>query len=436
MSVGMSSTSSVSFLESPQILDQVKTLLTSSEEVDLAVAFLKDSGYREIRRDIINFIRNEKSLKLIVGLASYCITDPEPLDDLLKIRENLNARRRLLLKYYSNPQFHPKLLIFKEQHRICAIVGSSNFTAGGWGGNLEANILICGNSSDRVMRDIDAFFQRIWRRGARRITEKIVLDYQKMKSRSYNWNANRVKETRIRGTTIPAAKRIAVEIDTAYLVGLLLARGEASQTNIVIRIPCRQTIAREGHVKFARRKLLKVIAATLNERVKAAIQYNSTTRSVEISVESKNFIKIIRQLKIPFNQDFGVHGRVPRKILSQEERVIISFLQGYGDSCATVDRHISGKARIVLNLLLHGTGVIEGLVDAFEKSSVPLFDVNLPSIGGTLGRLFRKLERRLRTRVRVTHGTNTPQIRVWGDVYAEKIGFKNEYTRQKLKNLL
>jgi len=104
----------VSFLESGDVLSVAESLIPQCDQVDIAVAFLKDSGYQSIRNEIVDFLRSGNKIRLIVGLSGFCITDPSPLEDLLEVRDTLKRKNSLRLKYYSNTQFHPKLLIFRQ----------------------------------------------------------------------------------------------------------------------------------------------------------------------------------------------------------------------------------------------------------------------------------------------------------------------------------
>jgi HKD family nuclease len=429
----MSSSIQTSFLESNQVLKEIRRLFRSSESVDIAVAYLKDSGYQEIKQDINSFLHRHKTLRLLVGLADYCITDAEPLEDLLRIQEKANIGKKMRLKYYSNTEFHPKLIIFRETGRVCVIVGSSNFTAGGLGGNIEANVLISGMQGDAEIQKVIAFFERIWRKGARKITSQILADYKTTKTRSPIWNSNRVRQSHIPRTTVYVGARSVLEPSTAYILGLLLSRGEVSSSSVTIRIPCRNRSIIEGHKQFARRTLRQILESTLGERVTLNIQHNPSIQALEITMERNKIRNILKQLRIPANVNFGFNGFIPKKILQANEHILKSFLQGYGDSCATVGTYVSGKARVTLNLDIRNHSVISDLVAIFLSCGIPLSDVDLPVGGGVFNSLARKLTNK---GVNVTRGTHTPQIRIWGDVYSETIGFRNGYLAKKLALLL
>jgi len=58
--------------------------------------------------------------------------------------------------------FHPKLVIGVKGDEVRAIVGSSNFTGGGYGFNAELNVLIEGASEDPALASILAFADAQW----------------------------------------------------------------------------------------------------------------------------------------------------------------------------------------------------------------------------------------------------------------------------------
>ncbi len=53
--------------------------------------------------------------------------------------------------------FHPKVYLFQSGHAYCCIVGSSNFTGGGFGRNVELNVCVTGSVSDVFFSEVTAF---------------------------------------------------------------------------------------------------------------------------------------------------------------------------------------------------------------------------------------------------------------------------------------
>ena len=150
----------VRFLQSSEVLAELKDGLRGSRSLKLAVAFLKKSGYGEIRRGLVDLLRRGNPAELVVGISSYGITDYEVLNDLYELKER---HGNLSVKYYNNEGFHPKLFLFEfPKKRTRIILGSSNLTGGGVRSNVEANLLLEGTSSEKVIADILEFFKNVF----------------------------------------------------------------------------------------------------------------------------------------------------------------------------------------------------------------------------------------------------------------------------------
>lgn len=53
--------------------------------------------------------------------------------------------------------FHPKLYLFQDRDSVCCIMGSSNFTSGGFGDNTELNICAEGTTTDPFFQQLETF---------------------------------------------------------------------------------------------------------------------------------------------------------------------------------------------------------------------------------------------------------------------------------------
>lgn len=77
------------------------------------------------------------------------------------IRE-LDARGVLRLRYDLGSTFHPKLIVATKGKQVRAILGSSNFTLGGFGRNTEINLLLSGQSSEDALARLMSFVDDQW----------------------------------------------------------------------------------------------------------------------------------------------------------------------------------------------------------------------------------------------------------------------------------
>ena len=78
--------------------------------------------------------------------------------------------------------FHPKVYLFKRANTYCCIVGSSNFTGGGFGRNVELNVCITGNVTDGFFTQAAAFI-KLQEDQSEGITRSEITDYCKQFAR-------------------------------------------------------------------------------------------------------------------------------------------------------------------------------------------------------------------------------------------------------------
>jgi hypothetical protein len=74
--------------------------------------------------------------------------------------------------------FHPKIYLFQNEDSYCCIIGSSNFTGGGFGNNVELNVSVVGNVADSFFPQVAAFVDSQEERSAE-ITRSEIADYRK-----------------------------------------------------------------------------------------------------------------------------------------------------------------------------------------------------------------------------------------------------------------
>lgn len=92
------------------------------------------------------FKQAHKFRSVTFGLA-FCQTDPDLVDRMVDVANSFVALS-------DKGTFHPKLYYFSTGSEAEAVVGSSNFTNGGLGVNIEANLHIKGPVSAIVFKEI------------------------------------------------------------------------------------------------------------------------------------------------------------------------------------------------------------------------------------------------------------------------------------------
>jgi len=118
----------------------LKELLKSSEEVFIAVAFFKMSGFDLISREIRKSLEQGTNIVIVCGLDFYQ-TEPDALKAIYLLSQKYNTCKLLIQEQISSRTFHPKLYSFLKSDKRTIIIGSANFTKGGFESNYELSIM-------------------------------------------------------------------------------------------------------------------------------------------------------------------------------------------------------------------------------------------------------------------------------------------------------
>jgi len=131
-------------------LTVINELIENSDDIKLAVAFLKASGVDKV---IDKF--KDKKVKILCSL-SFLLTENRALSDLLDEGYELK---------FCNPEkgiMHTKIWLFKNKKRKKALIGSANFTLSALTNNLEASVLIDVSEDRDVINMVNGYFDYLW----------------------------------------------------------------------------------------------------------------------------------------------------------------------------------------------------------------------------------------------------------------------------------
>lgn len=150
--------------------------LDRSTSADVAVAFARRSGLQELG-SLPAFQDRGGRLRFLAG-SDFEQTEIELLDDLEK-RPGAEVKMRFSAEASAADRiFHPKIYVCREGERVSAIVGSANFTRGGLRTNVETAVLLSGESTEPVLRDLSETFDRHWQSPlAVPLSDKLRQDY-------------------------------------------------------------------------------------------------------------------------------------------------------------------------------------------------------------------------------------------------------------------
>lgn len=132
---------SVKLLNAQQVSKLLPKLFEKHDEISVASAWGSNGRIADKL-----FAQKEKFTSVTFGVA-FCQTDPDLVDRLVDAQNAYVAES-------DSGTFHPKLYYFRTGDEAEAVVGSSNFTFGGLGPNLEANVHIAGPAKAPIFKGI------------------------------------------------------------------------------------------------------------------------------------------------------------------------------------------------------------------------------------------------------------------------------------------
>lgn len=147
--------------ERETVRDALAGALAGADEARVAVAFARSSGLEALPA-LESFARSGRGLRFLAGV-DFQLTD---LGLLERLHAPPTAESRVFWAQTSAQavvrNFHPKLYLMRHGAEVSALVGSSNFTAGGLSRNVESNLLIQGSIEEPAVRELLEFHDRLW----------------------------------------------------------------------------------------------------------------------------------------------------------------------------------------------------------------------------------------------------------------------------------
>ncbi|MFQ6072646.1 MAG: phospholipase D-like domain-containing protein, partial [Methanosarcinales archaeon] len=166
-----------------QILDNLEEemvkaiceVIDLSKELDIAVGYFYESGYREIAQKIYDLLQRGGSVRLIIGGSP----DQATAATLKALYELRNVEIRVIADRF----FHSKLYIGKNDY-VYILHGSSNISIGGLKHNIEFNTLnIVPIGSEMAIKTRD-WFEDLWN-SAIILTEDMIKYYKSIVNPKY-----------------------------------------------------------------------------------------------------------------------------------------------------------------------------------------------------------------------------------------------------------
>jgi HKD family nuclease len=163
--------------------DTLKANFARVSEVSIAVAFVTQSGLKEILQSLRQ-VAVKGHVRLLTGLYQK-VTEPQALRTLLRVQDE--TRGRFAVHLSREPQFHWKLYLLKSRSDSTLIVGSSNLTQEGMRSGGELNVMTGLPTGSLSVRKITQAFENDWQHQAVELTADQIIEYEKARPKSPRW---------------------------------------------------------------------------------------------------------------------------------------------------------------------------------------------------------------------------------------------------------
>ncbi len=141
-------------------LEILKELFRISEEVFIAVAFFKASGFNLISKEIKKSLEQGANIIIACGLDLYQ-TEPDALRAIYTLTQKHENCKLLIHEQNSSSTFHPKFYCFRRASERTILIGSANFTKGGFESNFELSINHTFKTDSENEKDVQLLIREI-----------------------------------------------------------------------------------------------------------------------------------------------------------------------------------------------------------------------------------------------------------------------------------
>lgn len=132
------------------------SLFKNSSQINIAVAFLKSSGLDLVEKVLKTALKRGTRINLIVGL-DFGFSEYAALHKLLQTFEKYDSSK-LYFAQGTRGVFHPKFYLLSNRKTATIIVGSSNFTKGGFSENMECSLRVECALNSKLYKDSLKYF--------------------------------------------------------------------------------------------------------------------------------------------------------------------------------------------------------------------------------------------------------------------------------------
>lgn len=162
--------------------------IDKSSTVYILTSFVMKSGVQFLKESLQRAIHSFADIKICTGDYLY-ITQPEALEELLKISEKIEVR----IWNSNGVSFHPKAYLFQNEANDCLFVGSSNLSRSALSNGVEWNLSV--RNHNEVFQDaMEQFLLTFYSEQTVPLNEVTLSEYKEKYDHYHSKNPNLAKE--------------------------------------------------------------------------------------------------------------------------------------------------------------------------------------------------------------------------------------------------
>jgi HKD family nuclease len=245
----------VELLSAVTVSRRLRTLIDKHDEIHLAVAW----GYNGPLAE--HLLENKSKFASVTFGLAFCQTDPALIESLVGVQNAYVAQG-------GKATFHPKIYYFRSGNEAEAIVGSSNFTAGGLSKNWEACLHVKGRAKDTVFDQIRAVLKD-YESLRKEVTRELAASYRIQFEAAQK--LRKPKDPVLPGDGLPwtqVASPLAQMTWPTYIHAVKSSKYHALDKRLILLRTCQHLFARVRSFAALSEDEWKAIAGVIGERQK------------------------------------------------------------------------------------------------------------------------------------------------------------------------
>ncbi len=139
----------------------LKNWFSGSTDAFVAVAFLKQTGWRIIEEEVRKFLERGGAIRLLVG-TDFHLTDPAALRRLHALSQQHPKLEWRMVEASAGSTYHPKYYRCRADSAVWVMTGSANLTAGGLSQNIETSVMLEDSVESRFFQECEKTEAALW----------------------------------------------------------------------------------------------------------------------------------------------------------------------------------------------------------------------------------------------------------------------------------